>query len=56
MSGSVIVASKIILSNYVIEAEDDGIYVTTPDGIKTKIELIDLRETPIPPTAPLQLV
>ena len=53
--GAVIVASKIILGGYLIEAEDSGLFVTTRDGVKTKMELIDFRQTPIPATAPLQL-
>jgi len=55
-AGAVITANKIILGNYVIEAGSDqgpGLYVTTPDGIKTKIELIDLRQVPVPETAKL---
>ena len=54
--GAVITANKIILGNYVIEAGSDqgpGLYVTTPDGIRTKIELIDYRQVPVPATAKL---
>lgn len=54
-SGSVITASKIILGGWTLESESDGIYVTTPEGIKTKMELIDFRQTPVPPTAGLLL-
>jgi Transglycosylase SLT domain len=53
--GSIIIASKIILGGYVIEAGDKGLYVTTPSGIRTKMELIDFRQTPIPETATLNL-
>lgn len=52
--GAIINASKIILGGWILESQDDGIYVTTPDGIKTKMELIDFRKVPIPPTADLQ--
>ena len=53
--GAVINASKIILGGWVLEASSDGIYATTPDGIRTKMELIDFRQTPIPETATLNL-
>jgi len=53
--GAVIVASKIILNNWSITASGDGLYVITPDGIVTKIELIDFRQTPVPETATLAL-
>lgn len=53
--GAVIVASKVVIGGYTIEAGDKGLYVTTPDGIRTKMELIDFRQTPVPETAPLQL-
>lgn len=53
--GATIVADRIILGGWLIEAAGDGIYVTTPGGIKTKMELIDFRETPIPPTPRLLL-
>lgn len=53
--GATLVADKIILGGWLIEASGDGIYVTTPGGIKTKMELIDFRETPIPPTPRLLL-
>lgn len=53
--GATIVADRIILGGWLIEASGDGIYVTTPGGIKTKMELIDFRETPIPPTPRLLL-
>ena len=51
--GAVIVASKIILDNWSITASGNGLYVITPDGIVTKIELIDFRQVPVPDTAPL---
>ena len=54
--GAVITASKIILGNWIIEAGSDqgpGLYVTTPDGIKTKMGLIDYRQVPVPATATL---
>ena len=51
--GAVINASKIILNGWILEGEDDGIYVTTPSGIRTKMELIDFRQVPIPPTPDL---
>lgn len=53
--GATIVADRIILRGWIIEAINDGIYVTTPSGIRTKMELIDFRETPIPPTPRLLL-
>lgn len=53
--GAVINASKILLGGWLLESADDGIYVTTPGGIKTKMELIDFRQTPIPPTPGLLL-
>jgi hypothetical protein len=52
-TGAIIRASKIYLGNFLLEAKDDGIYVTTPDGTDTKIELIDLSFTPIPPAVDL---
>lgn len=52
-SGSEITASKINLGGWILESEGDGIYVTTPDGVKTKMELIDFRQVPVPPTADL---
>jgi len=52
-SGATINASSINLGGYIIEAGDKGLYVTTPDGIRTKIELIDFRQTPVPETVPL---
>lgn len=52
---STITATKIILNGWTIEAESDGLYATTPSGIKTKVELIDYRETPVPETATLRL-
>lgn len=51
--GAVIRASKIYLGDFLLEAKADGIYVTTPDGTDTKIELIDLSFTPIPPAVDL---
>lgn len=51
--GAVINASKLILGGWTLESQDDGIYVTTPGGIRTKMELIDFRQTPIPQTADL---
>lgn len=53
--GALLVADKILLGGWTLEAARDGIYVTTPSGIKTKMELIDFRETPVPPTVPLLL-
>lgn len=54
--GATVVADRIILSGWVIEASgNDGIYVTTPSGIRTKMELIDFRQTPVPETADLIL-
>ena len=53
--GTVMVTDRIILGGWVLEAATDGIYVTTPSGIRTKMELIDFRETPVPPTAKLLL-
>jgi hypothetical protein len=53
--GAVLVADKIILGGWVFESAGDGVYVTTPDGIKTKMELIDFRQTPVPETATLTL-
>ena len=56
-SGAVITASKIILTssagNWILAAKGDGLYITTPDNIETKMELIDLRKVPIPPTVDL---
>lgn len=54
-SGAILVAQKIFLGGWLIEAEGNGIFVTTPGGIKTKMELIDYRETPVPTTADLNL-
>lgn len=51
--GSEITASKINLGGWILESKGDGIYVTTPDGIETKMELIDFRQVPVPPTADL---
>ena len=51
--GAVINASKILLGGWLLESADDGIYVTTPGGIKTKMELIDFRQVPVPSTAEL---
>lgn len=51
--GAVIKARKIYLGDFLLEAKADGIYVTTPDGTDTKIELIDLSFTPIPPSVDL---
>jgi len=53
--GAIIVADKILLGGWLLESTGDGIYVTTPDGIRTKMELIDFRQTPVPATAKLQL-
>lgn len=53
--GATITADKVIIGGYKIEAGDKGLYITTPEGVRTKMELIDFRETPIPETAPLQL-
>ena len=53
--GAVITASVVIIGGYSIEAGDKGLYVTTPDGIRTKMELIDFRQTPVPETATLLL-
>lgn len=55
--GSEITASKITLTSgggsWILTAKSDGLYVSTPDGIETKIELIDFRQVPIPPTPDL---
>ena len=54
--GAVITASKIILGGWqILAAGDVGIFAITPSGIVTKLELIDFRQTPVPPTAPLAL-
>lgn len=53
--GALIVADKILLGGWLIEAEASGIFVTTPGGVKTKMELIDFRETPVPDTPRLNL-
>lgn len=50
-----IVSPRINMNGWIIEAGSDGLYVTTPSGIRTKVELIDFRETPIPETPPLNL-
>jgi len=49
------VFNKIVLGGWQLEGKSDGIYVTTPDGIVTKMELIDFRQTPVPSTSPLAL-
>jgi len=46
---------RLTIGGFRIEAAGDGLFVTTPDGIRLKVELIDFRETPIPETAPLRL-
>lgn len=54
--GATIAVDKIILGGWTLEASgDDGIYVTTPGGVRTKMELIDFRQTPVPETAELKL-
>jgi hypothetical protein len=54
--GAVLYADKIVLGgNWEIRAGDNGIYVKTPGGFETKVELIDYRETPVPETAALEL-
>jgi hypothetical protein len=53
--GAIITADKIYLGGWLIEAAGDGIYVTTPGGVKTKMELIDFRQTPVPETPELKL-
>lgn len=53
--GAVIRADKLYLGKWLLEAGGDGIFVTTPDGVKTKMELIDFRQTPVPETAELKL-
>jgi hypothetical protein len=53
--GAVITADRIILGGWTFQAKGDGVYVTTPSGIETKMELIDFRQTPVPATAPLAL-
>ena len=53
--GAIITANKIYLGGWLIEAVGDGIYVTTPGGLKTKMELIDFRQTPVPATPELKL-
>lgn len=50
-----VICNRILLRGYLIEAGGDGIYITTPNGVRTKVELIDFRETPVPETAPLRL-
>jgi hypothetical protein len=54
-AGATITVAKIILGGWMLEGAADGIYVTTPTGIRTKMELIDFRQTPVPPTATLNL-
>lgn len=55
-AGAVITASKIILDGWqILAAGDVGIFVITPGGLVTKLELIDFSQTPVPPTAPLVL-
>ena len=51
--GAIITASKINLGGWILEAGEQGLYVTTPEGVRTKMELIDFRETPVPETAKL---
>lgn len=53
--GAIITADKIFLGGWTIEASGDGIYVTTPGGVRTKMELIDFRQTPVPETPELKL-
>lgn len=48
-SGAVITASMIIIGGFIITAGGDGLYVETPEGFSTKIELIDFRKVPVPP-------
>jgi hypothetical protein len=50
-----VTANKIVIGNWAISAKSDGLYVTTPDGVVTKMELIDFRQTPVPETAKLAL-
>ena len=54
-AADIVQCNKIILGGWTIIAQDDGLYVTTPGGIQTKVELIDYRQTPIPATADLAL-
>jgi hypothetical protein len=51
--GAEINASKINLGGWIFQSQDDGVYVTTPSGIKTKLELIDFRQVPVPQTVDL---
>jgi hypothetical protein len=51
--GAAINASKINLGGWIFESKDDGVYVTTPTGIQTKMELIDFRQVPVPQTVDL---
>lgn len=48
-SGTVITASMVIIGGFKITAQGDGLYVQTPEGFSTKIELIDFRKVPVPP-------
>lgn len=53
--GGTVTCDILIIGGYKIEPGDKGLYVTTPEGIRTKMELIDFRQTPIPTPAELIL-
>ena len=55
MAIGTLTTNEIILGKWIITAGDDGLYVKTPSGVTTKIELIDFSQVPVPPTANLRV-